>query len=205
MRAHRCIILIMYLDKTARANRVKVLLFDVDGVLTNGEITVMPGPDGKGIEVKSFHAHDGLGISLARLAGLKLGFVTKRMSQAVAIRARDLKIEHVYQGQSHKMEAVHQILAAESCTLDEIAYVGDDIIDLPVMRKVGLAIATANAREQVKRAAHYITPLAGGFGAGRDAVDFILTARGVLEQTIEQYLDADNAEARRADIGSGNM
>src|SRR6185312_11138873 len=139
MRARRCIILIMSLDNTARANRVKVLLFDVDGVLTNGEITVMPGPDGKGVEVKSFHAHDGLGISLARLAGLKLGFVTKRMSQAVAIRARDLKIE-----------AVHQILAAESCTLDELAYVGDDIIDLPVMRKVGLAIATANAREQVK-------------------------------------------------------
>lgn len=190
---------------TARALRVKVLLFDVDGVLTNGDITVMPGPDGKGVEVKSFHAHDGLGVSLARLAGLKLGFVTKRMSQAVAIRARDLKIEHVYQGQSHKMEAVTQILAAESCTLDELAYVGDDIIDLPVMRKVGLAIATANARPEVKRAAHYITPLAGGFGAGRDAVDFILTARGVLEQTIEQYLDADSPEARRADIGSGNM
>jgi 3-deoxy-D-manno-octulosonate 8-phosphate phosphatase (KDO 8-P phosphatase) len=190
---------------TARALGVKVLLFDVDGVLTNGDITVMPGPDGKGVEVKSFHAHDGLGVSLARLAGLKLGFVTKRMSQAVAIRARDLKIEHVYQGQSHKMEAVKQILAAESCTLDEIAYVGDDIIDLPVMRKVGLAIATANARPEVKLAAHYTTPLAGGFGAGRDAVDFILSARGVLAQTIEQYLDADNAEARRADIGSGNM
>jgi 3-deoxy-D-manno-octulosonate 8-phosphate phosphatase (KDO 8-P phosphatase) len=190
---------------------VKVLLFDVDGVLTNGDITVMPGPDGpdgkpgKPVEVKSFNAHDGLGISLARLAGLKLGFVTKRNSQAVAIRARDLKIEHVYQRQSHKMEAVKQILAAESCTLEELAYVGDDIIDLPVLRKVGLAIATANARPQVKSAAHYITPLGGGFGAGRDAVDFILTARGVLESTIEQYLDADNAEARRADIGSGNM
>ncbi|MEO7029684.1 MAG: HAD hydrolase family protein [Acidobacteriaceae bacterium] len=188
-----------------RAHRVKVLLFDVDGVLTNGDITVMPGPDGKGVEIKSFNAHDGLGISLARVAGIKLGFVTKRMSQAVAIRARDLKIEHVYQGQSHKMEAVEQILAAESCTLDELAYVGDDIIDLPVMRKVGLAIATANAREQVKRAAHYITPLAGGFGAGRDAVEFILNARGVLEATIEQYLDASNLEARRNDIGSGNM
>jgi 3-deoxy-D-manno-octulosonate 8-phosphate phosphatase (KDO 8-P phosphatase) len=190
---------------TTRALGIKVLLFDVDGVLTNGEITMMPGPDGKGVEVKSFHAHDGLGISLARLAGLKLGFVTKRMSQAVAIRARDLKIEHVYQGQSHKMEAVKLILAAESCTLDEIAYVGDDIIDLPVMRKVGLAIATANARSEVKLAAHYITPLAGGSGAGRDAVDFILTARSVLQQTIEEYLDADSAEARRADIGSGNM
>jgi 3-deoxy-D-manno-octulosonate 8-phosphate phosphatase (KDO 8-P phosphatase) len=188
-----------------RATRIKVLLFDVDGVLTNGDITIIPQPDGKGVEVKSFHAHDGLGVSLARLAGLKLGFVTKRMSQVVAMRAHDLRIEHVYQGQAHKMEAVEKILAAENCTLDEIAYVGDDIIDLPVMRKVGLAIATANAREQVKRAAHYITPLPGGSGAGRDAIDFLLNARGVLDDVIEQYLDASNPEARRNDIGQGNM
>src|ERR1700684_4117571 len=106
-----------------RARRVKVLLFDVDGVLTNGDITIIPGPDGKGTEVKSFSAHDGMGISLARLAGLKLGFVTKRNSQVVAIRARDLKIDHVYQGQAHKMQAVEQILAAENCTLAEVAYV----------------------------------------------------------------------------------
>jgi 3-deoxy-D-manno-octulosonate 8-phosphate phosphatase (KDO 8-P phosphatase) len=188
-----------------RAFRVKVILFDVDGVLTNGDITVMPGADGKGVEVKSFHAHDGLGVSLARLAGLKLGFVTKRTSQAVAIRAHDLRIEHVYQGQAHKMEAVEKIIAAESCTLEELAYVGDDIIDLPVMRKVGFAIATANARPEVRKAAHYITPLAGGFGAGRDAIDFILTAQSVLAETIEKYLDASNPEARRNDIGSGNM
>lgn len=188
-----------------RARNIKVLLFDVDGVLTNGDITIIPQADGKGVEVKSFHAHDGLGVSLARLAGLKLGFVTKRMSQTVAMRAHDLRIEHVYQGQAHKMEAVEKILAAESCTLEELAYVGDDIIDLPVMRKVGLAIATANAREQVKRVAHYITPLAGGAGAGRDAIDFILTAKGVLDTVIEQYLDASNPEARRNDIGQGNM
>ena len=188
-----------------RARRIKVLLFDVDGVLTNGDITVMPGPDGKGVEVKSFHAHDGLGVSLARLAGLKLGFVTKRQSQAVLIRARDLRIEHVYQGQAHKMQAVEQILAAEGCTLGDLAYVGDDIIDLPVLRKVGLAIATENARDQVKRVAHYTTPRPGGQGAGRDAVDFILTAQGVLDSTIEMYLDADNPEARRNDISSGNM
>lgn len=188
-----------------RARRVKVLLFDVDGVLTNGDITIIPGPDGSATEVKSFSAHDGLGVSLARLAGLKLGFVTKRNSQVVAIRARDLKIEHVYQGQAHKMDAVDKILAAEGCTLEELAYVGDDIIDLPVMRKVGLSIATANARAQVKATAHYITPLPGGQGAGRDAIDFILTSRGVLDQVIEQYLDAENPEARKADIGVGNM
>src|SRR6201996_9868779 len=117
-----------------RARRVKVLLFDVDGVLTNGEITIIPNiaPNAelKGVEVKSFSAHDGMGISIARLAGLKIGFVTKRNSQVVAIRARDLKIEHVYQGQSNKVDALNKIVAEENCTLDEIAYVGDDIIDL---------------------------------------------------------------------------
>src|ERR1700754_2258078 len=103
-----------------RARRVKVLLFDVDGVLTNGDITIIPGPDGKGTEVKSFSAHDGMGISLARLAGLKVGFVTKRNSQVVAIRARDLKIDHVYQGQSHKLDALNQIVLDEGCTLEEV-------------------------------------------------------------------------------------
>jgi 3-deoxy-D-manno-octulosonate 8-phosphate phosphatase (KDO 8-P phosphatase) len=192
-----------------RARRVKVLLYDVDGVLTNGDITIIPSldgnPEGRATEIKSFSAHDGMGISIARLAGLKIGFVTKRNSQVVAIRARDLKIDHVYQGQSNKVDALTKIVAAEGCMLEEIAYVGDDIIDLPVMRKVGFAIATANARKQVKSEAHWITPLPGGQGAGRDAIDFILTARGVLEKTIEAYLDPGNAEAKSADIGAGNM
>jgi 3-deoxy-D-manno-octulosonate 8-phosphate phosphatase (KDO 8-P phosphatase) len=194
-----------FLSAEDRARRVKVRLFDVDGVLTNGDITIIPDAEGKGTEVKSFAAHDGLGISIARLAGIKIGFVTKRNSRVVAIRANDLKIDHLYQGQSHKMQAVTQILADEHCTLEEIAYVGDDIIDLPVMRKVGLAIATANARAQVKAAAHYPTPLAGGAGAGRDAIDFILSSKGILEQTIEAYLDPENAAASYADIGAGNM
>jgi 3-deoxy-D-manno-octulosonate 8-phosphate phosphatase (KDO 8-P phosphatase) len=192
-----------------RARRVKVLLYDVDGVLTNGDITIIPpldgSSDGHATEIKSFSAHDGMGISIARLAGLKIGFVTKRQSAVVAIRARDLKIDHVYQGQSNKVDALDKIMTAESCTLDEIAYVGDDIIDLPVMRKVGFAIAVANARAQVKAAAHYITANPGGQGAGRDAIDFILNARGILDRTIEQYLDPNSAEAKRADIGVGNM
>ncbi len=192
-----------------RARRIKVLLYDVDGVLTNGDITIIPpldgDPNGRATEIKSFSAHDGMGISIARLAGLKIGWVTKRQSQVVAIRARDLKIDHVYQGQNNKREALDKILAAEGCTLDEVAYVGDDIIDLPVLRLVGLAIATANARPQVKAMAHYITPLPGGQGAGRDAIDFILNSRGILDTTIEQYLDPTNPEAKRADIGTGNM
>jgi len=189
----------------ARAQKIKVLIFDVDGVLTDGQIFVLPGSDGHGIETKGFSAHDGLGISLARLDGIQIGIVTKRQSQTVALRARDLKLEFVYQGQSHKMDAICDILAKANITLDELAYVGDDIIDLPVMRVCGLAIASANARPQVKAAAHYVTPNPGGHGAGRDAVDFILNARGTLEKTIEAYLAADNAAARAADIGTGGM
>jgi 3-deoxy-D-manno-octulosonate 8-phosphate phosphatase (KDO 8-P phosphatase) len=195
-----------HLTPEDRARRIKVLLYDVDGVLTNGDITIIPdGDTGKGTEVKSFGAHDGMGISIARLAGLKIGFVTKRNSQVVAIRARDLKIDHVYQGQHNKRDALDQIVAAENCSLDEVAYVGDDIIDLPVLRVVGLAIATANARPQVKAMAHWTTPLPGGQGAGRDAIDFILTAQGLLDSTIEQYLDPTSTEAKSADIGTGNM
>jgi len=188
-----------------RAKKIKVLIFDVDGVLTDGQIFVIPGPDGKGIEAKGFAAHDGLGITLGRLGGLRIGIITKRSSQTVAIRARDLKLEFVYQGQAHKMEAANDILKQTGHSLEEMAYVGDDIIDLPVMRQCGLAIATANARQQVKDMAHYITPNAGGQGAGRDAVDFILSAQGSLERVIEQYLDAENPAAGLADVGVGNM
>ena len=188
-----------------RARRIKVLLFDVDGVLTDGSITIIPGTDGKGTEVKSFSAHDGMGISIARLAGLKIGWVTKRNSRVVALRANDLEIDHLYQGQNHKAEALVKILADEAVTAEEVAYVGDDIVDLPVMRVVGLAIATANARPQVKAAAHFVTEHEGGYGAGRDAIDFVLEAQGVWEEVVEKYLDPKNAETAKADIGAGNM
>jgi len=189
----------------ARAKKIKVLIFDVDGVLTDGQIFVIPGPDGHGIEAKGFAAHDGLGISLARLGGLRIGIITKRQSQTVAIRANDLKLEFVYQGQSHKMNAINEIVAKAGITIDQLAYVGDDIIDLPVMRACGLAIATANARKQIKDIAHYTTPNPGGFGAGRDAVEFILTAQGSLDKVIEEYLDESNSAAAVADVGTGNM
>jgi 3-deoxy-D-manno-octulosonate 8-phosphate phosphatase (KDO 8-P phosphatase) len=189
----------------ALARNIKLLIFDVDGVLTDGQIWIAPGPDGHGVESKGFAAHDGLGISLARLGGLRVGIITKRNSQTVAIRARDLKLEFVYQGQAHKMNAIRDILSRTGYTLAEVCYVGDDIIDLPVMRQCGLAIATANARQQAKDVAHYITPNPGGFGAGRDAIDFILTAQGTLATTIEQYLDEENTAAAVADVGAGNM
>ena len=193
----------MSLSPQDRAKKIKVLIFDVDGVLTDGQIFVIPDSEGNGIEAKGFAAHDGLGISLGRLGGLRIGIITKRNSRTVAIRAHDLKLEFVYQGQAHKMVAVCEILSRANITIDELAYVGDDIIDLPVMRKVGLAIATANARPEVKKAAHYITPLAGGFGAGRDAVDFILKAQGTLDKVIEAYLDEENPAAAAADVEIG--
>ncbi len=203
----------MPLSAEDRARRVKVIVFDVDGVLTDGQIVVIPDPStrtasdpvGTGVEVKGFSAHDGLGISLARLGGLRIGIITKRQSQTVAIRARDLKVEFLYQGQAHKQHAAEEIAAKAGIALAEMAYVGDDIVDLPVMRICGFAIAPANARPQCKAEAHYVTPNAGGHGAGRDTIDFILSAQGTLERTIEQYLDVENPAAANADVGSGNM
>ena len=192
-------------DAEARARKIKVLIFDVDGVLTDGQLTFIPKLDGTAAETKGFTAHDGLGISLARLGGLRTGIITKRQSQTVAIRARDLKLEFVYQGQAHKLGAAKAICAKAGITLDELCYVGDDIVDLPVMRVCGLAIATANARPQVLEMAHWVTPNRGGDGAGRDAIDFILNAQGSLARVIEQYLDADDPTASSSDIGTGNM
>jgi len=203
----------MTLTAEDRARRIKVLIFDVDGVLTDGQLFFLPendgrpGPDGKysGLEFKGFTAHDGLGITLARLGGLRVGLITKRQSATVAIRAQDLKLEFVYQGQAHKLAAAEEIAAKAGIAMDELAYVGDDVVDLPVMRACGLSIATANARIQAKAAAHYITPNPGGQGAGRDAIDFILAAQGKLDAAIEAFLDAGNPAAQLADIGSGKM
>ena len=192
-------------DAEARARKIKVLIFDVDGVLTDGQLTFIPKLDGTAVETKGFSAHDGLGISLARLGGIRVGVITKRESQTVAIRARDLKLEFVYQGQAHKLAAAKEICAAAGITLEELCYVGDDIVDLPVMRVCGLAIATANARPQMIQMAHWVTPNRGGFGAGRDAIEFILQAQGSLDRVIEQYLDADDPTARASDIGTGKM
>jgi len=222
-----------YMSLTAieRAKRIKLILFDVDGVLTNGQIWLFPAPAGaatasadtaagihkleeKGgyaiksgttVEAKGFHAHDGTSISLARLGGMKCGVITKRISETVALRARDLRLEYIYMGQAHKMNAVNEIMAKEGITLEEIAYVGDDIIDLPVMRVCGLAIAVKNARELVKQTAQYITPNAGGEGAGRDAVEFILAAKGLLNKVTEEYIDERSEAAAAADIGQGGM
>ena len=194
-----------------RARRIKIILFDVDGVLTDGTIWIYPMPvampDGtvatKMVEAKGYSAHDGAAMTLARLGGMKLGIITKRISETVALRMRDLKIEFVYQGEAFKMRPVLEIMEKEGVTLDEIAYVGDDVVDLPVMRQCGFAVATANARQQVKAEAHYVTPNAGGYGAGRDAIEFILEAKGLLQQCIDASIDASNPLPPSMDIGKG--
>jgi 3-deoxy-D-manno-octulosonate 8-phosphate phosphatase (KDO 8-P phosphatase) len=201
----------MTLTAEDRARRIKIILFDVDGVLTDGTIWIYPMPvalpDGtiqtRMVEAKGYSAHDGAGMTLARIGGMKVGIITKRISETVALRARDLKLEFVYQGQAFKMQAVREIIAKEGVTLNEVAYVGDDVIDLPVMREVGLAIAVANARAQVKAEAHYVTPNSGGNGAGRDAIEFILYAKGLLTQALEASIDEANPLSPAMDIGKG--
>ena len=201
----------MTLSAQDRARRIKIILFDVDGVLTNGNIWIIPvpvvSPDGaissKMVEAKGYSAHDGAGVTLARLGGMKLGIITKRISETVALRARDLKLEFVYQGQAFKMRAIREIMEKEGVTLDEIAFVGDDVIDLPAMRQCGLAVAVSNARAQVKAEAHYVTPNKGGEGAGRDAIEFILQAKGLLQECIDASIDEGNPLPPSMDIGKG--
>ena len=195
-----------------RAKKIKLIIFDVDGVMTDGTIFLFPTPEGTSgpstqehrdqmadkigfgisssnvIEAKGFNAHDGTGFSLARLGGLKAAIITKRISETVALRARDLRIEHVYQGQQDKSAAFHEILSKENLQPDEVCYVGDDIIDLPVMRLCGLAIAVKNSRQEVLRESHYVTPHEGGKGAVRDAIEYILRAQGSLERVIDDYI-----------------
>ena len=200
---------------TARARKIKLILFDVDGVLTDGKIWIFPapagqqsgvqqsileksaehgGPGGFGlhstslIEAKGFHAHDGTAISLARLAGLKTGIITKRISETVALRARDLKMDYVHQGVQDKASVLAQILEKDGITAAEAAFVGDDVIDLPAMRQCGLAIAVKNARPEVKAEAHLVTSHAGGDGAARDAVEYILKAQGKWKRVVEAYI-----------------
>ena len=216
----------MALTAQDRARKIKIVLFDVDGVWTDGTIWLVPGrpsdsaldqiqnqkSPGSGVqsttmvEAKGYSAHDGTGISLARLGGLKCGIVTRRISETVATRARDLKLEFVYQGSAFKMQAIREIMQKEGVTLDEICYVGDDVFDLPPMRQVGFAVAVANARERVKAEAHYVTPNSGGRGAARDAIEFILEAQGALDQCIEAYIGGRNSIPLSGNIGcSGDL
>jgi len=166
------------------AKTIELVIFDVDGVLTDGSIFI--GDDGQ--EYKAFNSKDGHGIRMLQHIGVKTAILTGRSSEVVKHRAKDLDIDIVMQGHRDKRPAFADLLKTTGLSADVIAYVGDDIVDLPVMTQVGLAIAVNDAHPMVKRHAHWTTGAAGGRGAGREVCEFIIEARGLLDSTLASYL-----------------
>jgi 3-deoxy-D-manno-octulosonate 8-phosphate phosphatase (KDO 8-P phosphatase) len=171
-------------DILERAKAIKLVIFDVDGVLTDGSLFL--GDDG--LEYKAFNSRDGHGMKMLQESGITVGIITGRSSKVVDYRMDSLGIEHVYQGQQDKRVAFAEILDKLQLTPKEVAYVGDDVVDLPVMSKVGLAIAVQDAHPMVLKHAHWQTPHCGGRGAGRDVCEMLMEAHGVLQETLDSYL-----------------
>lgn len=170
-------------DVERRARRIKLLLMDCDGVLTDGRLELLENGD----EQKTFHARDGQGISLFHRAGLKTGIISGRTSSAVERRAQDLSMAYVRQYAKDKITALEEIMAEAGVSLDECAYIGDDVADIPVMLRVELAVAVADAIVETKQAAHYITALKGGHGAVREVCDLILKAQGHWHELMKGF------------------
>jgi 3-deoxy-D-manno-octulosonate 8-phosphate phosphatase (KDO 8-P phosphatase) len=169
-----------------RAAQITLLLMDVDGTMTDGGVTLLSQPDGSALEIKTFDAHDGQGLTLARTAGLRTGCITGRESAALLRRANEMKMEFIYMKQALKMPAYEEILAKAGVTDSAVAYVGDDLPDIPLLRRVGLAIAVGDAVPEVKKAAHYTTKALAGRGAIREAVELILKSKGIWEANIDK-------------------
>jgi 3-deoxy-D-manno-octulosonate 8-phosphate phosphatase (KDO 8-P phosphatase) len=165
-----------------RAKKIRVILMDVDGVLTDGRIWLFSRRDGTASEIKGFSAYDGAGLKLARAAGIRTGVITGRESSAVSQRARECEIEFVYMKRATKLVAYEEILQTTGASDAEVAYIGDDLPDLTVLERVGLAAAVANAAPEVKRAAHYVTARSGGDGAVREVIELIVKAQGKWEE-----------------------
>lgn len=169
-----------------RAKQIQVLLMDVDGTLTDGSVTLVSQPDGTALEIKSFDAHDGQGLTLAHTAGLRTGIITGRESPALLRRAHEMKMEFIYQKQPTKIPALEEILQKSGVPEQAVAYVGDDLPDLPIMRRVGLAVAVGDAVLEAKLAAHYVTRAHAGKGAIREVVELILKSKGIWDEMIEK-------------------
>jgi 3-deoxy-D-manno-octulosonate 8-phosphate phosphatase (KDO 8-P phosphatase) len=167
-----------------RASRIKLLLMDCDGVLTDGRIWLFEN----GEEQKGFHTRDGLGIELWHRAGLKSGIISGRNSSAVERRARGLGMSFVVQGVTEKVEAFTETLAQAGVTNEEVAYIGDDLNDIPLMMRSGLGIAVADAALETRKRAHYVTQLAGGYGAVREVIELILKAQGRWDELTADYM-----------------
>ena len=167
-----------------RAERIKLLLLDVDGVLTDGRIVV----GNYGDEIKNFNVNDGLGIVLLKKAGLKCAIITARSSRIVRMRAKQIQIDKVYENH-YKIKSLNNIKKRFKVKEEEICFVGDDIIDIPILKRIGLAIAVPNAIPEVKKFAQYITEKQGGFGAVREVCEMILKFQGKWEKVTKKYFE----------------
>jgi len=178
-------------DLKTRAAKIKLLLMDVDGVLTDGKIYFIPDAAGKMIEFKGFDSQDGIALQWCQKKGIRTGVISGRDSPATSERAKQAKMNYVYQGHTEKIPIIEEILADAKVSIGEVAYLGDDLTDVVVFHRVGFAIATANARPEVKQEAHWVTKNVGGSGAVRDAVELIFEAQGYWADILKHY------EARR--------
>jgi 3-deoxy-D-manno-octulosonate 8-phosphate phosphatase (KDO 8-P phosphatase) len=174
-------------DVLKRAAKIQLILMDVDGVLTDGTIHFAPGPDGCMAETKGFNSQDGLGFHFCNGVGIKTGVISGRDSMAVVERARMLKMTYVYQGLLAKEETYDSILADAKLSSDQVAFIGDDFTDAPLMQRSGLGVAVANARPEVKAVAHMVTEARGGDGAVREVIEVILKSQNLWHSVLEKY------------------
>jgi 3-deoxy-D-manno-octulosonate 8-phosphate phosphatase (KDO 8-P phosphatase) len=174
-------------DITHLASKIRLLLMDVDGVLTDGKLYNVPAPDGKMAETKGFDSQDGIALQWLARVGITTGLISGRVSPATVERATQCKFKYIYQGHTEKIPILEEILADSRISPDEVAYIGDDFTDVVVMRRVGFAIATANARAEMKPLAHYVTTAPGGSGAVREVIELILKAQDKWDGILRHY------------------
>jgi len=174
-------------DVVERLRRIKVLLMDVDGVLTDGRLFYLPGVDGKPVEFKAFNSQDGLGFHFLNAVGIKTGVISGRDSPATTERARILKMSYVYQGLLEKEGAYEEVLQKANVTSEEVAFIGDDFTDVPLMLRSGLGCCVGNARPELKKVAHIVASSNGGAGAVREIIEMILVAQHKWPAVLEKY------------------
>jgi len=170
-----------------KAAATRLLLMDVDGVLTDAKLYNVPDASGNMVETKGFGAQDGIALQWLSWKGILTGVISGRVSPATETRARQCKMTYVYQGHIEKIPILEEILADAGLSPEQVAYIGDDLTDVVVMNRVGLGIATANAREEVKRSAMYVTASRGGQGAVREVAELLLQAQGHWEDLLRKY------------------
>lgn len=169
-----------------RAAQIKLILMDVDGTMTDGGVTLLSQPDGTALEVKTFDAHDGQGLTLAQTAGLRTGCITGRESAALQRRAKEMRMEYVYMKIALKIPAWEEILRKAELPDSAVAFIGDDLPDIPLLRRAGLAVAVGDAVPEVKEISHYTTKALAGHGAVREAIELILKSKGIWEEMIDK-------------------